>query len=102
MHGWWWWRRQCLHSESDVHRIYLLKDKRRGGLIKCKDCIRSEENSLGWYLRNSSKSSLVDIMIKVASLIEAGVFMRKEKFTKTIGTLQFLKDMDKEHNEKNC
>lgn len=67
-------------------------------MIKCNDCIRSEENSLGWYLRNSSKTSLVDI--KIASLIEAEVFIRKEKFTKTIGTLQFLKDMDKKHNER--
>ena len=38
---------------SDIHRLYLPRENGGRGLISRKGCIRTEENSLGWYVKNS-------------------------------------------------
>ena len=38
------------------------------GLISCERCIRSEENNLGWYLKNATEEFL--IRTKTAGVIE--------------------------------
>ena len=43
----------ALHPKSDVDRIYLPRKNGGRGLISCEYCIRSEENNLGWYVRNN-------------------------------------------------
>ena len=40
----------AFHPKSDVDRLYV---SRVNGLISCEGCVRSEENSLGWYVKNS-------------------------------------------------
>ena len=46
MHG-------ALHPKSDIDRVYLRRKMGGKGLTSCEGCIRMEENSLGWYVRNS-------------------------------------------------
>ena len=41
-----------IHHRSDVDRLYVSRMERRRGLIGCKMCVKAEENSLGWYVRN--------------------------------------------------
>ena len=49
MHG-------AFHPKSDTDRLYLTREKGGRGLISCEGCVRSEENNLGWYVRNSVES----------------------------------------------
>ena len=50
MHG-------ALHPRSDINRLYMPREKGGRGLISCERCIRSEENSVGWYVKNSNGGS---------------------------------------------
>ena len=36
------------HPKSDVDRLYISRSKGGRGLICCKNCVTTEENSLGW------------------------------------------------------
>lgn len=42
----------AFHSKNDVDRLYILRDGSQE-LISCEGCVAAEENSLGWYVRNS-------------------------------------------------
>ena len=42
-----------LHSKIDVDRFYVSRKQGGIGLVICKSSIGSEENNLGWYLKNS-------------------------------------------------
>ena len=41
------------HPKSDVDRLCVSRVNGGRGLISCERCVRSKENSLGWYLKNS-------------------------------------------------
>ena len=43
----------AFHSKSDVDRLYVSREDGGRGLMSCERCVRSEENSLEWYVRNS-------------------------------------------------
>ena len=43
----------ALYPNSDVSRIYLPRATGGRGIISCERCIRSEENNMGCYVRNS-------------------------------------------------
>jgi len=43
----------AFHPKSDVGRLYVSTVNGGRGLISCEGCVRSEENSLGWYVKNS-------------------------------------------------
>ena len=47
-----------LHPRSDVARIYAPRKKGGRGVICCESCVRREENSLSWYVRNSEEALL--------------------------------------------
>ena len=47
-----------LHPRSDADRIYVPRKKGGRGLISCESCVRREENSLSWYVRNSEEALL--------------------------------------------
>ena len=47
-----------LHPRRDVARIYVPRKKGGRGLISCESCVRREENSLSWYVRNSEEALL--------------------------------------------
>ena len=41
-----------LYLISDVGRLYVKRKEGGGGLISVEQCIREEENSLGFYVAN--------------------------------------------------
>ena len=43
----------AFHPKSDGDRLYVSRVNGGQGLISCEGCVRSEENSLGWYVKNS-------------------------------------------------
>ena len=47
-----------LHPKSDVDRLYVSRKEGGRGLVSCESTIRSEENNLGWYLKNSNENLL--------------------------------------------
>ena len=40
------------HLKSDIDRLYVPRSKCGRGMIECKNCVITEENSLGWYVKN--------------------------------------------------
>ena len=49
------------HPKSDVDRLYVTRSKGGRGLIGCKSCVITEENSLSWYLMNHSEPLLIAV-----------------------------------------
>ena len=47
-----------LHTKSDVYTLYVKRKKGGRGLISVKQCIREEENSLGFYAANSEENRI--------------------------------------------
>ena len=47
-----------LHPKSDVDRLYLSRKEEGRGLMNWESTIRSEENNLGCYLKNSNENLL--------------------------------------------
>jgi hypothetical protein len=45
----------ALHPKSDVDRLYLPRKHGGRGLISCERCVKTEVNSLGWYISNSDE-----------------------------------------------
>ncbi|CAB4035993.1 Hypothetical predicted protein [Paramuricea clavata] len=68
----------ALHPRSDIHRLYLPREKGGRGLISCEGCIRTEENSLGWYVKNSVEPLLQQVA--KAGVIETERCETKENF----------------------
>ena len=69
---------KTLHPKSDVARLYVPRRKGGRGLISCEWCIKGEENSLGWYVKQSNEP-----MLKVASMkttIKTEETVRPEEF----------------------
>ena len=44
-----------LHPKSDADRLYVKRKEGGRGFISVEQCIREEENSLGFYVANSEK-----------------------------------------------
>ena len=44
-----------LHPRSNTARIHVPRKRGGRGLISCEDCVRGEENSLGWYVGNCNE-----------------------------------------------
>ena len=51
----------ALHPESDVDTVYVARQKGGRGLISCVVCVKAEENSLAWYVRNSNEKSMAGV-----------------------------------------
>ena len=43
-----------LHSKNDADRLYVSREEGERGLVSCENTLRSEENNLGWCLKNSN------------------------------------------------
>ena len=60
-----------LHSNSDVDGLLRWQERyvsRRlyvRGLVSCESTIRSEENNLGWYLKNSNENLLQGVHVRI-------------------------------------
>ena len=52
-----------LHPRSDVVWLYVSRENCERGLIGCENSVKSEENGLGWYLRNNMEPLLAAVRI---------------------------------------
>ena len=50
--------RKGLHPKSDIDRLYVSRKEGGTRLVSCKSTSGSEENNLGWYLKNSNENLL--------------------------------------------
>ena len=78
-----------LHPKSDVDRLYVKRKEGGRGSISVEQCIREEENSLGFYVANSEEN-----LIRVVSAAET-INTRE-----TITSVEFKKQKAKELKEK--
>ena len=70
-----------LHPRSDVARIYVSR-KRVGGLQSCEHCVRGEENSLNWYIKNRKEVLLRKV--GETSLVNIEEAVEPSEYRKTI------------------
>ena len=70
----------ALHPKSDVDRICVPRGKGDRGLISCDGCIRGEENSLEWYIRNSSEYTLQ--LLSESNIIDTEASTEPDEFKK--------------------
>ena len=70
----------ALHPKSDVNRIYLSRARGARGLISYEKCIRTEENNMGWYVRNSIEPLLE--AVKSAGIVDVMNCVKPEEFKK--------------------
>ncbi|CAB4031495.1 Hypothetical predicted protein, partial [Paramuricea clavata] len=70
----------ALRPRSDIHRLYLPREKGGRGLISCEGCIRTEENSLKRYVKNSVEPLLQQVA--KTGVIETERCETKENFKK--------------------
>ena len=47
-----------LHPKNDLDRLYISRKEGGRELMSCESTIRSEENNLGWNLKNSDQNLL--------------------------------------------
>ena len=66
------------HAKSDVDRFCVERDKGGRGLISCQKCVKSEENNLGWYIKNADEVLLEGV--KMADVIEYETCSNKVDF----------------------
>ena len=71
-----------LYPKSNVSRIYLPRARGGRGLIicNCERCIRSEENSMGWYVRNQIEPLMK--AVKSAGIVDVVNCVKPEEFKK--------------------
>ena len=50
-----------LHPRSDVARLYVTRKNGGRGLIGCENSVKSEENGLGWYVKNNIEPLLAAV-----------------------------------------
>ena len=68
----------ALHPKSDVDRLYVKRKEGGRGLINIEGCVKSEENNLGLYVRDSEEDLLKGV--KIVGIIETENIMEKEEF----------------------
>ena len=78
-----------LHPKREVDRLYVKRKEGSTGLVSVEQCIREEENSLGFYFANSEEN-----LIRGVSAAET-INTRE-----TISTVEFKKQKAKELKEK--
>ena len=49
---------KALNPKSDVSRLYVRRKEGGRGLIGIENCVKTEENSLAWYVKNSTEEML--------------------------------------------
>ena len=78
----------AFHPKSDVNRLYLKRHDGGRGLIGIEHCVRAEENSLGFYVLNSTEMLIKGVCASGA--IETEGIINKMDF-KRLRTLEFIK-----------
>ena len=78
-----------LHPKSDVDRLYVKRKEGGRGLISVEQCIREEENTVGFYVANSEKNLTRGVSV-------AETINKRE----TITSVEFKKQKVKELKKK--
>ena len=101
-----WTMYGALHPKNDVDRLYLKRKHGGRGLMSIETCVRSEENSLGLYMRESNEMPLRGIkkagIVKTENLMEKGDFKKnsqnefKNKWHKKRMYGQFVREVPEE------
>ena len=78
-----------LHPKSDVDRLYVKRKEGGRGLISVEQCIREEENTVGFYVTNSEKNLTRGVSV-------AETINKRE----TITSVEFKKQKVKELKKK--
>ena len=50
-----------LHPKNDVAQLHVFRKNGRRGLIGCENCVKSEKNGLGWYIKSNIELSLAAV-----------------------------------------
>ena len=58
--------------------MYVARQKGGRGLISCEMCVKSEENNLPWYVKNSNERSMAGI--KKLKILDSKGAKEKNKF----------------------
>ena len=85
----------AFHPKSDVDRLYVRRNRGGRGLISCEKCVKSEENNLGWYIKNADEVLLEGV--KVADVIEFETCINKDDFKRA-----WENERIKKWHEKKC
>ena len=102
----------ALHPKSDVHRLYVPRKKGGRGLVGCEGCVRTEENNLGWYIKNSEEKLLQGV--RAVGVIETEAVKSNNDFKEDIKNAnlnswkekrmhgQFLSEMNENVDRDKC
>ena len=73
----------ALHPKSDVQRLYLGRKEGGRGLVGCEECVRGEENCIGWYAKNSNEKLIEGVrksgIIDTENSVRKDIFKRERK-----------------------
>ena len=70
----------ALHPKSDVDRLYLPRKVGGRGLISCENCVRAEQNNIGWYIKNTVEPLLMAVRKVAGTVSEQSV--KKDQYKK--------------------
>ena len=69
-----------LYPKSVIDRLYLKRKHGGRGLISFETCVRSEENNMGLYVRESNEMLLTGL--KKVGIVKTEIHMKKKNFKK--------------------
>ena len=73
----------AFHPKSNVNRLYLTRQEGGRGLIGAEETVRSEENSLGWYVMNNVQEIMRSVekegILRPNEIKDPKVWKRKNK-----------------------
>ena len=72
----------ALHPKSDIDRLYLRRKEGGRGLISIEMCVRSEENNLGLYVRESNEMLLKGV--KKVGITKTENLLKKKEFKRDV------------------
>ena len=99
-----------LHPKNDLDRLYISRKEGGREFMSCESTIRSEENNLGWYLKNSDQNLLQGV--KHVEILKFRESVSKKDFKKVLNEKrvenwkekqvygQFIRDMPEEKDKE--
>ena len=72
----------AIHPKSDVDRLYMIRKEGGHGLISVEQCVKGEENSLGFYVAISVKLLIRGVC--ASGTIQTEETMEKEEFKRRL------------------
>ena len=101
-----------LHPKSDIDRLFVCRKEGGRGLVSCESTTGSEENNLGWNLKNWNENLLQGV--KHVTILEFGESVSKTDFKKPLNQKrienwkekqmygQFIKDIPEGTGKEKC